>query len=670
MMLPPELDVLLEALPDGIVTSDHEGRILYVNAACERLLKWSRRELLGEPLTTILPPRLRAGHETGVARYLQTRDPQVLGRPIRVPGLCKDGSEIDLELTLTKVTLPGHGEHIVAVMRDLRERVELERQVDITRYMQAATRLTARISALQDGDAIARTSTEALVEDFHASLARMWFFDPKTDALVMRASAGLSREVETSRRARIDIATYPYKVAHVARTKQASFQNGLAGDPLFEQDWIERERLVSVAAIPMLLRDELMGVMVAFFRHPLAPELQEVLATLGTMVATALGDARLLGEVEAASRAKDEFLAMLGHELRNPLAPILTAVDLMRMRGDTATTREQVVIERQARHLVALVDDLLDVSRVARGKITLKKAPIEVSVAIARAIETTSPLFEQRRHQLVVEVPQSGLVVEADETRLAQVFANLLSNAANYTPPAGRVIIRAERDDDRVVVRVCDNGIGIAPELVPRLFDLFVQGPRSADRREGGLGIGLALVRSFVELHGGEVSATSYGPGRGSELVVNLPAAVLPRHAHGTGAPLDQPAQPAGARVLVVDDNADAAELMGLILQSAGYSVQVTFDPVSALREVTTFKPDVAVLDLGLPVMDGYELAAELSKHLGEVAPALVAVTGYGQDSDRARTRAAGFFRHLVKPVDAKTLLDVVAQASAPALAR
>jgi signal transduction histidine kinase/CheY-like chemotaxis protein len=645
LMMPPELDVLLEALPDGIVASDHHGRILYVNAACESLLAWSREELLGKPLTTILP-----------------YEPRTFGKPIRVPGLCKDGSKVDLELTLTKVAMSG-GEQIVAVMRDLRERAELERQVDITRYMQAATRLTVRISELQDGDAIARMATEALVEDFDAALARMWFFDRSSNLLVMRASAGLSREVETSKRARIDIATYQYKVAIVARTKQPFFKNGLAGDPQFDQDWIARERLVAVAVIPMLLREELMGVTVAFFRQPVALELQEVLTTLGTMVATSLGDARLLGEVEAASRAKDEFLAMLGHELRNPLAPILTAVDLMRMRGDTATAREQVVIERQARHLVALVDDLLDVSRVARGKITLKKTLIEVSAAISRAIEMTSPLFEERRHQLVVEVPARGLEVEADETRLAQVFANLLSNAANYTPPAGRVTIRAEREDDRVVVRVTDNGIGIAPDLVPRLFELFVQGPRSTDRREGGLGIGLALVRSFVELHGGEVSASSVGPGRGSELKVSLPAAV--RRPRGTDAPLDKRIEPRGARVLVVDDNADAAELMGLILESAGYSVLVKFDPVTALREVAAFQPDVAVLDLGLPVMDGYELAAELSTNLGDVAPTLVAVTGYGQDSDRERTRAAGFFRHLVKPVDATTLLDAVAQASA-----
>jgi PAS domain S-box-containing protein len=371
---------------------------------------------------------------------------------------------------------------------------------------------------------------------------------------------------------------------------------------------------------------------------------------------------KLLAELEAASRAKDEFLAMLGHELRNPLSPIATALQLMRMRGETRTAREQAVIERQVTHLTRLVDDLLDVSRITRGKVELRKETVDVADVIARAVELASDLFEQRHHELSVDVPRGRLHVQADPVRLAQVVTNLLTNAARYTEPGGRIRVTGYGEGDEVVIRIQDNGMGIPAELLPRLFDLFVQGKRSADRSQGGLGIGLTLVKNLVALHGGTVATLSDGPGRGAELVIRLPAlepAQLSTADPGTAEPHEREA-PRGRRVLVVDDNGDAADTLAEVLRAAGHEVSVAYDPVAALEVVGAFGPEVAILDLGLPVMDGYELAARLRASQGSEGCRLIALSGYGQPHDRARSQAGGFQHHLVKPVDLGRLTRLV----------
>jgi signal transduction histidine kinase len=367
-----------------------------------------------------------------------------------------------------------------------------------------------------------------------------------------------------------------------------------------------------------------------------------------------------LHQAEAANRAKDEFLAMLGHELRNPLAPIATAVQLLNMRRDPDARRpELAVIDRQVKHVIRLVDDLLDVSRITRGKVQLKRSRIEASQVVSDAVEMASPLLEQRRHHLTVSVARGGLPLDADDARLAQVVANLLTNAAKYTEPGGEISIAATVEDGEVVIRVRDNGRGIAGEMLSRIFELFVQGQRSPDRAEGGLGLGLALVRSLVELHGGSVSAHSDGPGCGSEFVVRLPEAPVESAAPDVAAVVS----PAGGfspqkRVLLVDDNGDAAELLGEVLRSAGHQVAIAHDGPEALGLLQQFHPEVAVLDIGLPVMDGYELARRLRKSFRQLR--CIAVTGYGQETDRARSRQAGFELHLVKPVDVSALLQAV----------
>ncbi|MFY0565674.1 ATP-binding protein [Archangium lansingense] len=372
---------------------------------------------------------------------------------------------------------------------------------------------------------------------------------------------------------------------------------------------------------------------------------------------------------ESANRAKDEFLAMLGHELRNPLAPILTALQLMQLRGDDSTERERTLIERQVKHLVRLVDDLLDVSRVTQGRVELKREKIELSTVVAKAIEQASPLIEQREHTLTVDVPRNGLRLDADPTRLAQVFSNLLTNAAKYTEPGGRISVTAVREGGEAVVRIRDNGTGIAPETLPRVFDLFVQERQALDRSQGGLGLGLAIVRSMVTLHGGSVGVHSEGRGRGSEFTVRLPV-LEAGEVQAVAAPVQaEPKPPARnavpSRILVVDDNKDAADILSESLMILGCETQVAYDGPSALKMAETFRPEVALLDIGLPIMDGYELARLLREQHSTRGIRLIAVTGYGQSSDRQQSKAAGFDAHLVKPLDLDVLESLLKRMAA-----
>ena len=368
---------------------------------------------------------------------------------------------------------------------------------------------------------------------------------------------------------------------------------------------------------------------------------------------------------ERAVRAKDEFLAMLGHELRNPLSPILTAVQLLRLNGRVSSEHE--IIERQVTNLIRLVEDLLDVSRLTTGKIVLRKERIEISDVAARAIEMVSPMLESKQQVLSVDIPSHGLVVDGDPTRLAQVLANLLTNAAKYSDDGTHISVEAALRGSQIRIRVRDEGIGIPPEMLIRVFDLFEQQRQSIDRSQGGLGLGLAIVRSLVALHGGTVRAESEGEGKGAEFIVELPRAI------SAPDPVQQPVAPgrvnvegAGTRLLVVDDNPDVLTLMTYALTDVGYVVETAADGLAALKTAERFLPEVAILDIGLPVMDGYELAARLRAGDSTGALRLIAVTGYGQEADRRRARKAGFHAHLVKPVSLDELQRVVAEVRTP----
>ncbi len=365
---------------------------------------------------------------------------------------------------------------------------------------------------------------------------------------------------------------------------------------------------------------------------------------------------------EAASRAKDEFLAMLGHELRNPLAPILTALDLMRLRNPEIAEPERAVIERQVKHLSRLVDDLLDVSRITQGKIELKRSHFELGEVITRALELSSPLFEKKLHTLTVDVPQRDLMVRGDPTRLAQVVANVLTNAAKYTEPGGVISVRAQRVETTLRLSIKDTGIGISQEMLQRVFELFAQEHQAMDRAQGGLGLGLAIARSIIGMHGGTISARSEGLGQGSEFIIELPASNRSSKPSQPSIlqPSEEPRRP--CRILVVDDNQDAAELLAEALTRLGHDVRHAFDGPSALTILPGFTPDIAVLDLGLPVMNGYELATQIRSTLDPCPTKFIAVTGYGQADDRRRTKEAGFHLHLVKPINLKQVREAITQ--------
>jgi signal transduction histidine kinase len=397
----------------------------------------------------------------------------------------------------------------------------------------------------------------------------------------------------------------------------------------------------------------------------------ELLARVGTHLQMARTRRQAEAALAEANQRKDEFLAMLGHELRNPLSPILTAVHLMRLRGGEVFAKERAVIERQVEHLVRLIDDLLDVSRITRGKVELKKRPVEVSSVVARSIETVRPLLERGMHRLTISVPGTGLIIEADEHRLVQVFTNLLTNAVKYSERETRIDLTAQRDQDSVEIRVRDQGIGIEPELLPRVFELFTQGKKTIDRSQGGLGLGLPIVRSLVELHQGSVCAHSGGRGEGSEFVVRLPlassAATCTRATTDRARDAHPDVRDTRTRVLVVDDNLDAADALADFLMEIGIEVQVAADGAAALDIVSKFRPHVVFVDIGLPIMDGYEVARRIRDMPGLDHVALVAVTGYGQDSDHLRSRSAGFLEHLVKPVHPERITALIAKLTEPA---
>jgi CheY-like chemotaxis protein/nitrogen-specific signal transduction histidine kinase len=369
-------------------------------------------------------------------------------------------------------------------------------------------------------------------------------------------------------------------------------------------------------------------------------------------------------DLRDAHRRKDEFLAMLAHELRNPLAPISSAAQLLRHgRLDTARRDHATdIIIRQVRHVSGLLDDLIDVSRVTRGLITTEKQPCVLQAVVADAVEQVRPTIEARRQRLELALPAAPLRILGDHKRVVQVLANLLGNAAKYTQPGGAIALALERTGETVELRVSDSGIGIDPQLLPRVFDLFAQGERSADRAQGGLGVGLAVVRSLVELHGGQVTAASEGSGTGSVFTVALP--LLPAH---EGVQAAAPGTDGGSgvatplRLLVVDDNPYAAQMMALLLEAAGYQVAAEATSRAALRRVEAEPPDACLLDIGLPDLDGYQLARRIRELPGMAGSLLVAITGYGQETDRIKALAAGFDHHLVKPVDTAQLSALLA---------
>lgn len=356
---------------------------------------------------------------------------------------------------------------------------------------------------------------------------------------------------------------------------------------------------------------------------------------------------------------------MLAHELRNPLAPIRNGLELIRLAGDDAATREQAqgMMERQVAQMVRLTDDLLDLARISQGRLELRKEQVEFASVVRSAVEATRPLIEANRHELHISLPPAPILLEGDLTRLAQVFSNLLNNSAKYTEPGGRIWLTVERQEAAVVATVRDTGIGIPGEMLSRIFEMFTQVDRSLEKARGGLGIGLTLVRQLVEMHGGRVEARSEGPDRGSLFIVHLPvitAAASPLHP--TPSAEKKGFSPPGHRILVVEDHEDSAKIMEMMLKKMGHAPRIAYDGVEAIEAAEAFRPDVIFLDIGMPRLNGYDAARRIREQPWGKKILLVALTGWGQEADKCRSREAGFDFHLIKPVDPAVLNTLLAE--------
>lgn len=532
-------------------------------------------------------------------------------------------------------------------------------------------KVAAHLLSASTPQAVARSVFEQIKEEFRLDGYFNYFVNEVGSALELESYAGVRPEVahEIGRLA-FDEAFCGSVAAHREPLLVGSVQE--SDDP--RAQLVKSFGIRAYACFPMLAGDKLLGTLsfTSRRRDRFDDEEAEFLQTISYYTTLAYQRLQFIEQLREGDRHKDEFLATLAHELRNPLAPIANALELMR-HGD-ATVHEQAhrIIERQLKRMVRLIDDLLEISRISRGQVQLRKERVGLGSVLQAAVEATRPLIEARGHQLKLALAPQPVDVDADPTRLTQVFANLLDNAAKYTDAGGHIWLSAETQPGTVVVSVRDTGVGIAAEHLPRVFQMFSQITPALERSQGGLGIGLSLVKRIVELHGGSVEAHSRGIGMGSQFTVRLPAI--------EAAPAVNPAEPERAessratpkcRILVVDDNADAADSLALMLQASGHEVERAYDGLQAVQAAATFRPHVILLDIGLPKLNGYEAARQIRQTGWGRSVGLIALTGWGQDEDRRRTREAGFDHHIVKPIDPDVLERLLANFhhSAPAQA-
>ena len=623
----------IEAANDSVVIceagliDDIGPKIVYVNKAFSRTTGYAPEEILGKTPRMLHGPKTDRATLNTIRAHLAAREPV----HAEVVNYRKDGAEYWVELSIRPIPdEDGRCTHFVSIQRDVTGRKEADDR------LLASER---KFRAMLDG-----------------SFQFVGLLDPDGTLIEANRTALEFAGVERHEVVGLPLAKTPW----FSRTEEAQVKVNAAIDEAkrgrfvrYEAEHTGADGRVTVIDFSISpVKDESGEVVL------LVPEGRDI-----TERKQAEERTRELAErLTEADRRKDEFLAMLAHELRNPLAPIANAVKVLELRDGEPMLRARMrdLIGRQVRSLSQLVDDLLDVSRITRGKIQLRLEPVNLDEAVARALATTRPLLRRRRHEVSVSLPDAHVRLFADPLRLEQLLVNLVTNAAKYTDPGGLIQVSGTIDEStsEVILRISDNGVGIAPELLPHVFDPFTQADTTLDRSEGGLGIGLTLVRSLVQLHGGTVEATSPGPDQGSTFVIRLPLAESPVEPEAEPDPSPETAEQAGdaLRVLVVDDNLMAAESLAVILGHWGHTVRVCHDGRSAVSAAKEFRPEVVLLDIGLPGMDGYAVARALRarpEHLGTV---LIAVTGYGRDTKREAAENAEFDHHFVKPVNLNSL--------------
>jgi signal transduction histidine kinase/CheY-like chemotaxis protein len=605
---------------------------------------------------------------------LDTGKETVLGRRVELMAMRADSSHFPVELAVTPI-VNGAQPMFTAYIRDITERkANFSALHDQLRLAAFGRDVGLALSQAKSVREMAQQCTSLMVHHLSGAFARIWSVNDRERVLELQASAGRYTSIDGAH-SRLSIGQH--KIGIIAQTQRPHLTNSVVGDPLVhDQTWAQREGMVSFAGYPLILDGHTIGVMAMFAQHPLSETTLSAMSSVAHGIALGMERKRIEEELhrqtqilKTVDQRKDEFLAMLAHELRNPLAPIRTGLEVLQLEGNDHDM--VALIQQQVDHMVRLVDDLLDVSRILRGKIDLQTQHVPLSSVVSHALAIVQPFMEQHQHQLVISQPQAPIWLHADAARLSQVLSNLLHNAIKYTPTGGRIEIEARQHGEQVTIHIKDNGIGIDADFLPELFELFTQADRSLERSDGGLGIGLTLVRRLVEQHGGSISAHSDGVGRGSEFVVRLPLAEIPASAAPAADDhtLVAVEAPPRYRILVVDDNVSSAKVMRRILgQRQHHDVELAYDGNAACDIAQTFQPDIIFLDIGLPGKSGYEVAHELRRQPAFANTFLIALTGYGSAEDRRRSQEAGFDIHLVKPVTAKVLRQVIMERDLPPL--
>jgi PAS domain S-box-containing protein len=653
------LGLLIEGVRDyALFLIDPSGHVSGWNSGAQRLLGYEAEEIIGQPFSQFFTHEDR---QNGTPeRELETA--RTMGRASDDNWLVrKDGSRFwasGLTTALQNRDLRGY----VKVVRDLSERQQAKEQVAglLEREKQQTARLvqvaaaSLTIHSALSVDSVLRIITDEArrILDTHQAVSSIWEEGRRQKA------EGSPDWLSSGKPMRLTQAELEAPTQGIPGWLPSAFCLLPSGKPL--RGWL---------AAPFVGRDGrnlgLIQVSDKVDGSDFTAADEAILMQLAYIASVAIGNARLVDDLREADRRKDEFLATLAHELRNPLAPIRNALQILRLAGNSGPIMEQArtMMERQLMQLVRLVDDLLDVSRITRGRVELRKERVELAAVVQSAVETSRPLIEAAGHELMVTLAPEPIHLDADLTRLAQVFSNLLNNAAKYTEQGGHIWLTAERHGGEVVLKVRDTGLGISADMLLKIFEMFTQVDRSLERSRGGLGIGLTLVKRLVEMHGGSVEARSEGPGKGSEFTVRLPVAMAsashaPQPPKGEG---EKTPAPAPRRILVVDDNKDAADSLSMMLSLAGMEARTAYDGLEAVAAAAAFHPDVVLLDIGLPKLNGYEAARRIREQPWGKDMVLVAVTGWGQEEDRRRSQEAGFNAHLVKPVDPVALQQMLA---------
>lgn len=648
---------------DGIITIDDKGIVQSFNPAAERIFQCPAEQVLGRNVKCLMPEPFHSGHDTYIQNYLKSGDAKIIGIGREVTGRRVDGTTFPLDLAVSEFEV-GERRYFTGIIRDITEHKRTE---ETKQFLADATALLATLtdynSTLQKVSELAVPLfadwcvVELLDNDNRIQLAAFAHREIARESLIRQVEKNIS-ETDLKDSVMKQVLRDGNSVLITDMTDPSDYLVTVDEE---NSELIRTLNPQSIMFVPLKARKRTIGVMKFVYSDSARRYDQSDLSIaedLAHRMAIAIENAQLNEAIRDGDQRKDEFLAMLAHELRNPLAPIMNALEILNLSGNGSPleAKARETMRRQIDHMVRLVDDLLDLSRIMRGKIELRKEKVLLSSVIDRAVETTQPAIDAHGHEFHIHRPRQPVWVDADPVRLSQVVANLLSNAAKYTPEGGKIQLFCRQVQSEVTIEIEDNGVGIEPDYLPYLFDLFQQAPRTIERSEGGLGIGLTLVHRLVKMHNGTVRAHSTGKSKGSKFTITLPSAVIdPMPVRLRDIVNDNESD--GKKILIVEDNHDAAEMLRIMLTMMNHDVHIVHNGLDALDAAKKCMPDVVLMDIGLPGMSGYEVARKLREDERFANRIFIAMTGYGQERDRQLSLEAGFDEHLVKPVSPDQLI-------------